>query len=71
MIRLVLAGCVFGVTYLTLCPILGAIGIENLASIREISKDMGLISKLLGKALSYEERLLFIVCKTPINGNRP
>jgi len=60
-VNLVLAGTVFGATYLTVAPILGAIGYEDLVNLRLILKDTGLIFKLSSVALCYMERILSVV----------
>ena len=53
-----IADIAFSLAYLTVCPSVGAIDMEDLANLRLISEDMGLVSKLSGLVLSYGEKVL-------------
>lgn len=61
LIKLVLGALTFGLTFLTLAPIIGIIEPKDITNLEVVTKDIKLISKLSRITLYYESRILSLM----------
>jgi O-antigen/teichoic acid export membrane protein len=54
----VLEAAVFVLTYMTLAPVVGAVGEADIVNLRSVTKGLRVIGPLANLALSYEERMI-------------